>query len=770
MFRSWNVPLRPLLLLLLVGVGVLAAGCGEVLVDPKAALDGGRDASTGDGAGEPPVEADEYEPAPPPLALPDEVIAGAADEINAILASTSFTHSVVVENATTGQLIVESSPDALLKPASNTKLYLTAAAMEMLGDDHGLTTRVLAQAPSGDGAVDGDLVILLEHDFTLSSDLYDGPRVPLDRVAQALRQGGVERINGTVRVSGESVFEGNSVGTLDLDVERAETLAAMSAALIDAGIAADSVVADGALEPPAGSELLLEHAPISLAAATSPLNSDSNNEFADLLVRHLGWQIEGESSAAAGTRAVLGWLGSIGVPTEGIELHDGSGLSHANRVSARSTIALLGFMDGSPIGTSWGQTLAIAGVRGTLGSRLTGADTLGRVFGKTGTLSDTIALSGYLENRHDGQRYRFSILWNAVTDQAAARALSDRIVEVAARDLRGAGARPAAPELLFVRPGSTDGLLDIAWSEVEGADGYLVWLSEDGRTWPRSAARLVRETRFAAGELSAVRPTYVRVSARADGGLESDPSAAYAAVASGDPARVLLVDGNDVWLETPSPENVLGREHDFLAGLAAAMDGEDVDVRPFASVHHGAVERGDIDLADHDVVVWAAGEESTTTVALSAAERELLAAHVGAGRALVVSGAELVWALADQGDADEQAFVTDVLGTIYVSDDANTHEVTGAAGAEVGFAGVPLTSFLAPDGMDINFPDVIAPGDGGVELLRYVGGSGDGGAAAIGFAGGGRRVVVTGFPIEAVPSAAARARLLGAALAFVGLE
>ncbi len=151
------------------------------------------------------------------------------------------------------------------------------------------------------------------------------------------------------------------------------------------------------------------------------------------------------------------------------------------------------------------------------------------------------------------------------------------------------------------------------------------------------------------------------------------------------------------------------------------------------------------------------------TVALTPAEREHLAAHVGAGRALLLSGAEMIWALADQGDADEQAFVADVLGAVYVGDDAGTYEAQGGEGE---FGALPLMSFLAPDGMDILFPDVLAPTDGGVELLRYVGGTE--GAAAVGHpAASGRRVVVTGFPIEALPSDAVRTALLDAALRFL---
>jgi D-alanyl-D-alanine carboxypeptidase/D-alanyl-D-alanine-endopeptidase (penicillin-binding protein 4) len=744
-------------IVIVLAVAALAA-CGEVRHEPDlpGEDDGGDD---GDGAGEPPSEADGFEPAPPPLALPDDVIAAADSEVGGILASSGFTHSLLIENATTGQIVAESNADDLLVPASNTKLFTTAAAMEILGEDHGLTVRVASTSPpDADGIIVGDLHIALEHDFSLSSVLYDDPRQPLDRIAEALAQIGITAVEGTVHVSGEAVFEGDATGTLDVEAERLETADAMADALADAGITTVATADGPALDIPAGAEVMYEHAPIALRVATSPLNSDSNNEFADLLLRHVGWQVEGDSSPGAGATAVLDWLGSTGVPTDGIVLRDGSGLSQENRVSARAIVDLLRFMDESPIGAVWSRTLAIAGVRGTLDSRLLGDDTAGRVFGKSGTLPDAIALSGSLESRHDGQRYLFSILWNQVNDIELARALADQIVEVVARNLRGGGERPAPPQLLFARSGSAPGLLDIAWSDVEGADGYIVWLSEDGRIWPRDQARHVRSNRFAAGDLSAALPTYVRVTARSADGLESDPSAAHAATASGEPAAILLVDGNDVWT-SPAPENVLGRNHDFLAGLASSL-GE----RSVASAHHGAIESGDIDLAGHDLILWAAGEESTDTVALSEAEREGLAAHLDAGGALILSGAELLWALVAQGSGDEQAFAADVLGAEYVADAAGTYEAEGTPDGD--WAALPLLSFLAPDGMDIDYADVLAPGDGGVELLRYVGGAG--GSAAIGHPrSSGRRVVVTGFPIESIPSGQTRAAILEAALRFL---
>jgi serine-type D-Ala-D-Ala carboxypeptidase/endopeptidase (penicillin-binding protein 4) len=748
-------PLRSLAVLVSLA---LPLGCTGLVTGGEADEDGEGDGpgGGGGGGGDEPVEPDPFEPAPAPLELPGAAVTDAAGRIQGLLSATPFTYSVVVENRTTGQILVEASPDRLLKPASNMKLFTTAAALELLGEDHGLAIRVYAAAPiSADGTVAGDLHVVLEHDFTLSSRLYDGPRVRLDRLVRALRQRGLARVNGTVRVSGESVYEANSVGYLNLATERAETTSAMSAALSAAGVPVGGVVSSTALQPPAGSIELLDHAPISLVVGSSPLNTASNNEFADLLIRHIGWRIEGQSSASAGGKAILEWLASTGAPTAGTVFRDGSGLSHDNRVSARATAAMFRFMDESPVGAAWLRTLAIAGVRGTIGARMTGADTRGRVFAKTGTLRDTIALSGALENRHDGQRYLFAILLNNVSDAARARRLADDVVGVVARNLRGSGGRLPAPHLRWVHGTGTAGVLDIAWREVPGAEGYIVWLSEDGRVWRREAARYVTTTRFRAGELSAARPTHVRITARAADGLESDPSATYAGTAASGEAELLLVDGNDRWMAQPAPENVLGAHHDFLAGLATSAGG-----RVVASVHHGEIDSGEIDLGRYPAALWAAGEQSVSQVVFTPAERAAISAYLDAGGALVVSGSEVVWALIDQGDADERAFSEQILGAGYQADDAGTYEVEGEPGSP--FADIPALSFLAPDGMDIMFPDALLPAAGSQVVLRYVGGNG--GAAAVASTGP-RRVIVTGFPIEAVPSSTARAAILDASLA-----
>jgi D-alanyl-D-alanine carboxypeptidase/D-alanyl-D-alanine-endopeptidase (penicillin-binding protein 4) len=77
--------------------------------------------------------------------------------------------------------------------------------------------------------------------------------------------------------------------------------------------------------------------------------------------------------------------------------------------------------------------LAIGGVDGTLRSRFRALEPGRRVRAKTGTLSATIGLSGYVLPREGGAPIAFSFLANGIEGQTAeARRRIDRVVEAIA--------------------------------------------------------------------------------------------------------------------------------------------------------------------------------------------------------------------------------------------------------------------------------------------------------------------------------------------------
>jgi serine-type D-Ala-D-Ala carboxypeptidase/endopeptidase (penicillin-binding protein 4) len=183
---------------------------------------------------------------------------------------------------------------------------------------------------------------------------------------------------------------------------------------------------------------------IELSAITSePLseiakktNKDSNNLYAELVLRTLGRE-RGEmlglpeqtgrerGDDEKGVAIIRLWLNRAGISTDGIALHDGSGLSRLNLVTPESTLGLLLALSKTGSGQIFRQSLPISGLDGTLGGRL--KPLAERVSAKTGSLTYTHSLSGYLTTAK-GEQVAFSILCNDQTSRGNATRLIDQIV------------------------------------------------------------------------------------------------------------------------------------------------------------------------------------------------------------------------------------------------------------------------------------------------------------------------------------------------------
>ena len=143
-----------------------------------------------------------------------------------------------------------------------------------------------------------------------------------------------------------------------------------------------------------------------LAAVTSPpldqivqrVIDVSDNEAAEVLMRHVGRVVEGEASNEAGVRAVRSVLAGLGVEVDDLELHDGSGLSRSNRVRADTLVDVLQVASSPehPELRALVEGLPVAGFTGSLRSRFAeqGRQGLGRVRAKTGTLTGAHSLAG----------------------------------------------------------------------------------------------------------------------------------------------------------------------------------------------------------------------------------------------------------------------------------------------------------------------------------------------------------------------------------------
>ncbi len=90
------------------------------------------------------------------------------------------------------------------------------------------------------------------------------------------------------------------------------------------------------------------------------------------------------------------WLENKGLPATNAYFADASGLSRKNKITSKLVVLFLDKMRYFNDFKAYQSTLSITGVRGTLAKRFVNSELSGKFFGKTGTLSNVFALSGFL--------------------------------------------------------------------------------------------------------------------------------------------------------------------------------------------------------------------------------------------------------------------------------------------------------------------------------------------------------------------------------------
>jgi D-alanyl-D-alanine carboxypeptidase/D-alanyl-D-alanine-endopeptidase (penicillin-binding protein 4) len=153
-----------------------------------------------------------------------------------------------------------------------------------------------------------------------------------------------------------------------------------------------------------------------IAELTRALGKDSNNFYAEMLFVALSGAADGEKesdqpwSSSRGAAVVEEWLKAKHIDLKGIVIKNGSGLFDGNRYSAELLVTLLAGLEDNPrIYQDFVSQLAIGGTDGTMKSRMKGEDLAPRIRAKTGTLSEVLALSGYIQRTKGRSPAAFSI-------------------------------------------------------------------------------------------------------------------------------------------------------------------------------------------------------------------------------------------------------------------------------------------------------------------------------------------------------------------------
>jgi serine-type D-Ala-D-Ala carboxypeptidase/endopeptidase (penicillin-binding protein 4) len=165
----------------------------------------------------------------------------------------------------------------------------------------------------------------------------------------------------------------------------------------------------------------LQSPPFSLIAAHTL--KPSQNQYTEVILRTLG-KMSGadanKSNEDAGLEAVRKFLHEAGVGDSDLVLSDGSGLSRNDMITANATVQLLTYMSKHKYFAQFRDALPIAGVDGTLRTRMKGTPAEGNLRAKTGSLSSVASLSGYVTTAA-GERLVFSMMLNNYPDASALR-------------------------------------------------------------------------------------------------------------------------------------------------------------------------------------------------------------------------------------------------------------------------------------------------------------------------------------------------------------
>ncbi|MFI5856656.1 D-alanyl-D-alanine carboxypeptidase/D-alanyl-D-alanine-endopeptidase [Streptomyces parvulus] len=360
-------------------------------------------------------------------------VLGAADaqlveNLNARVADARLGTNVsgVVLDADSDTPLWDHNGSTTLMPASNAKLATATTALTLLGARHEFTTKVVYG--------DGTLTLVGGGDRTLSGDdVAEMAKTAVDGLKAAGLSSVKVRVDDSLFAE-PSLAEGWNEGYYPTEVAPVRSLVVDGAAVDDTAIDAGKVFAeklaelgvtvdgDVARRTAQDSDVpVAQHKSAPLSDIVRTMLKTSDNNIAETLLRMSAVELGRPATFEGGAALVRQVLSSYGISLDNFVMHDGSGLSRADRIPAATLAQLLDAVTESPALGSILDGLPVAGEAGaSLGPEWGRFDdpnsqcAVGKVRAKTGTLTGAIALSG-VTRTDDGDWRIFSFIENDST-------------------------------------------------------------------------------------------------------------------------------------------------------------------------------------------------------------------------------------------------------------------------------------------------------------------------------------------------------------------
>lgn len=366
--------------------------------------------------------------------------------IDSVIDFVNCNVSVQVASADKYDLLYEHNPHMKLIPASITKLVTAATAIDVLGVNYNFKTIVFTDDINiNDGTIDGNIYLKGYGDPDLNSS-------DIGYLAKLISEKNITHITGNI-IYDESFLDGDHYGianyyqgdthqsywpyvsAINLNKNPSSYDPAVSAAsllsdnLSSLNVKVDGIVVSGTTPSAAKQIAEVSH---SLYDVISHMNKQSDNHSAITVFKVIGAKHSGTpGSLTKGEDAVIEFLTAIGNPRNTFEIIEGSGLSRFNTVNSDLYMRLLKYMyDDIETFNYFYNSLAIAGIDGTLRNRMIGTEAEKNVHAKTGTLNSVSSLAGYAVSR-DNELLIFYIGMNGFGGSASQeRQNQDRICEI----------------------------------------------------------------------------------------------------------------------------------------------------------------------------------------------------------------------------------------------------------------------------------------------------------------------------------------------------
>lgn len=353
--------------------------------------------------------------------------AGIAASLARKLGNPKLGRDVVVNvtNLTSGTTIFSKNPTESQRPASNMKVITAVNVLSQLGPDHVFRTQVLAGTDptqlylkgGGDPLLSTKGLENLAVDTAKGRDVtvpitvhVDSSLFPSPSNAPGWTQGYTPYVVAPVRALARlyDYSTDTTANAADVYIKKLRSLGFTVTRGEDAVTPVDAT-------------LVAENAKHTAAEAVHLMLLDSENNVAETLYRQVAVKRGLPADWAGSKQAAEDSLRELGVDPGALALYDGSGVSRKDRLTASvltQLIALTTVGDPARFAEMYAEkSMPISGQTGTLkagyGRYVTKASkcAAGKVRAKTGTLFDTIALSG-VASSVDGAQRAFSIMVN----------------------------------------------------------------------------------------------------------------------------------------------------------------------------------------------------------------------------------------------------------------------------------------------------------------------------------------------------------------------